>query len=242
MSHKPTPEQALRYAARKSRMYAQRKEAHLCVQCGAQDDRTLSGKCMCERCAKTLGQRQRTQRRRDYQRDTYQMLKEHHYCVSCRKQDAFTLAGRAHCAECNERANENSRKVLRNPRKMEHRLNQSHKWREKMISERRCVECGRKLPFGWDKRRCPNCNAAMNQKAMYKRRAAGRVSRSDAISAGLCFLCCKEPSLPEKKMCQTCYNKVIRGLEKARQARGKDHPWRKIPFGNPENQKGGDAT
>lgn len=48
------PEQAARYAARKSRMYAQRKEAHLCVQCGAQDDRTLSGKCMCEKC-KALG-------------------------------------------------------------------------------------------------------------------------------------------------------------------------------------------
>ena len=242
MSHKPTPEQALRYAARHSRSYAQRREAHLCVQCGAQDARTLSGKCMCEKCAMTLGRRQHTQHRRTYQRDTYQMLKAHHYCVSCRKQDAFTLAGRAHCAECNERANENRRKMLRNTDALKQRNKWNREWRKKMISERRCVECGRKLPFVWDKRRCPNCNAAMNQKALDKARAAGVRSREDAVSAGLCAICCKKPALPEKKMCQECYAVACRNVAKARQARGKDHPWRKIPFGNPENQKGGDAT
>lgn len=235
-------EQAARYAARKSRMYAQRKEAHLCVKCGAQDDRTLSGKCMCEKCAEALGRRQRTQRRRTYQRDTYQMLKAHHYCVSCRKQDAFTLAGRAHCAECNERANENRRRMLRNADAMEHRLNKSLQWRKKMISERRCIICARKLPFGWEKRRCPNCNAAMNQRAMDKRRAAGRLSKEDAKAQGLCCLCCKKPALPGKQMCQSCYDGACRNVAKARQARGKDHPWRKISFGNPKKQKGGDET
>ena len=237
-----SPEQAARYAARHSRMYAKRREANLCVQCGAQDDRTLSGKCMCQLCSEARRQQLRSPKRKEYQRDTYQMLKDHHYCVSCRRQDAFTLAGRAHCAECNERANENRRRTLRNADAMEHRLNQTRQWKEKIVSEHRCVDCGKKMPDGWSKRRCPRCNAKANRKAQDKARAAGIRSRADAISAGLCVICCKTPALPEKKMCPECYAVACRNAEKARQARGKDHPWRKISFGNPKKQKVGDAT
>lgn len=234
-------EQAARYAARKAELYAQRKEGHLCVQCGAQDDRTLSGKCMCERCSEANKRRMRSKSRQEYQRDTYKMLKKHHFCITCRKQDAFTLAGRAQCAECSQRANENRRKMLRNPQRKEHRLNQSRQWREKMIAERRCVECGRKLPTNWEKRRCPNCNAAANQNALEKARASGVRSKEDAISHGLCCLCCKRPVIAGKKMCQSCYDGTLKRLEKARpKVPDAEHPWRKLRFGMKTER--GDAT
>ena len=69
-------------------LYKYRKSHHLCTQCGKQDERTLSGRILCESCYNKAAttRRYRTEKR----------LKKHQ-CILCGKIDARTLAGHQLC-------------------------------------------------------------------------------------------------------------------------------------------------
>ena len=68
-----------------------RKSLNRCVLCGKQDERTLSGYAICNKCA-------------EKQRQYKQKLKEQHRCIQCGEQDERTLAGKTNCAFCSKKA------------------------------------------------------------------------------------------------------------------------------------------
>ena len=75
------------------KLYEYRKENQLCCQCGKQDERTLSGRTMCESC---YDNKRKSRKYRD------QIRFKKHECIICGKVDARTLAGRRMCEGCAE--------------------------------------------------------------------------------------------------------------------------------------------
>ena len=68
-----------------------RKSLNRCVLCGKQDERTLSGYAICNKCA-------------EKQRQYKQKLKEQHRCTKRGERDERTLAGKTNCAFCSKKA------------------------------------------------------------------------------------------------------------------------------------------
>ena len=64
-----------------------RKALNRCVLCGKQDERTLSGYAICDKCAEKQSQYK-------------QKLKEQHRCTQCGGQDERTIAGKTRCEFC----------------------------------------------------------------------------------------------------------------------------------------------
>ena len=75
-----------------------RKENHICILCGCQDERTLSGKVHCEFCA-TYEKKKQGER--------YMRLLSEKRCVTCGKQDENTINGYVRCAICMEKQRKN---------------------------------------------------------------------------------------------------------------------------------------
>lgn len=74
-----------------NKKYIARRAAHLCTRCGKQDERTVSGRCLCSECwAKT----QLSQQKRYNQRKTNRL------CVDCGAQDSYTKRGKTLCFAC----------------------------------------------------------------------------------------------------------------------------------------------
>jgi NMD protein affecting ribosome stability and mRNA decay len=92
-------------------VYAARKRAGQCVNCGRQDERTASGLTMCGAC---MEKREKWQRREDVrerhnaaQRARYGQLKEDGRCAFCGKP---SRPGRVLCAACAARDNERKKR------------------------------------------------------------------------------------------------------------------------------------
>lgn len=101
------------------------KRNHRCVRCGNKDERTLSGKTVCQSCmdrekiyrvnkatgivtekariseAERIEHRNKVQR--EYMRKKREWRKQHHVCTECGATDALTLAGHARCTDCFEK-------------------------------------------------------------------------------------------------------------------------------------------
>lgn len=135
----------------------------------------------------------------------YQLRKKYHYCVKCGKQDAFTLNGRARCADCQEKANN----FWRIHPEYNEKGKTQHK--EKYLERKEnglCVVCGAKAQKG--KVRCAKC--------LFKDRLAHRIelNREMANDLGICVTCLKNPQFENYKLCESCYKKSLKSLEKAR--------------------------
>lgn len=91
-----------------SRQYQYRKANGLCVSCGTQDDRTLSGKVECEKCAANTSIKNK---------ETYEFWKKHGVCCRCGCDDSRTRAGKTVCRKCldYDNAMTMARKHMKNP-------------------------------------------------------------------------------------------------------------------------------
>ena len=90
------------------RKYMKRKALHQCVQCGAIDERTLSGMIVCMTCA---------ERFRVNAGKTRQRCIEEHRCTKCGCQDERTLSGKHLCEWClkkNRLSRQRNRQTARN--------------------------------------------------------------------------------------------------------------------------------
>lgn len=79
-------------------MYLKRRDMKLCVQCGANDERTEAGKTLCARCAGM---------KRDNRRFKVEMYRRRGWCTNCGKrpdQDQSLLEHKM-CTVCRERYN-----------------------------------------------------------------------------------------------------------------------------------------
>ena len=76
-------------------------ELKRCTICGKQDERTKSGKTVCESCLT---------RCRENQRARQEKMREDGRCTKCGKTDSRTISGKYYCAECQAKRSEMQRK------------------------------------------------------------------------------------------------------------------------------------
>lgn len=146
----------------------------------------------------------------------YQWYRQHGICTDCHSENA--LPGIAYCRCCKAQRIEYNRK---NWEKQKEKRNPINRERNKSVYRQRkeaglCTRCGKKKPET-GKVKCSRCLRKDAQ--IHRKSARGRnvQSRYDKLSQGLCWTCCKFPHIPGKKICQSCYDKSLVSLEKARQ-------------------------
>ena len=157
------------------------------------------------------------------------MLHAAHLCITCKKQDAYTLNGRYKCFECQEKQREHER-----VRRIQHPEIKKSEWQKLKAKQNRrrenhqCYLCGRSL--GNDPHKaCAKCRAYRNAatKKWKQNHKEGYTPHEQRGKFGTCYICLK-PSMPEKKLCETCYRKACENAVHARavnKTRGKDRPW-----------------
>ena len=98
-------------------------------------------------------------------------LKAHHICRECKKTDAYTLAGRTYCADCAKKM-ANRKREKRTESREEYNAKRAE-YRKKLIEEKRCSRCGKKLSYGWKRKLCIECLTYFRRKAEERRREKG---------------------------------------------------------------------
>lgn len=136
----------------------------------------------------------------------YGMRKKCHYCVTCGRQDAYTLNGRARCFECQNKQNKLHRS---HPEYEEKRkVRKQAKYYERKAAGL-CVVCEKPAEKG--KTRC--LKHLCKDRANHKHKELNRVIASEI---GICVTCLKEPALYGHKLCESCYQKSVANIAKAR--------------------------
>ena len=102
-------------------------------------------------------------------------LKANHICRDCKQTDAYTLAGRTYCADCAEKM-ANRQREKRSEHREEYRA-KSAEYRKKLIEEKRCSRCGKKVSDGGERKRCIECLTYLRRKAEERRREKGQNGR-----------------------------------------------------------------
>ena len=147
----------------------------------------------------------------------YHLLKKFHYCVSCGKMDAYTMIGRIQCCECAQKTNESHRKG--------YYINGANEIKKELRTQRKekglCIECGEKAENG--KSRCKKHLAMERNRQEKYRRRAGVIPRSLKIQLGYCANCNEVAT--HGKICGSCYEKAMRGLDKATQIIREKHEY-----------------
>lgn len=185
----------------------QHLQDRLCVECGRQDERTLSGRWLCTECAGKLS---------IYQKEKRQYLKTSGRCARCGSKDARTMTGKTMCGECASR-------LARCRARETYRQAENAKRREKYRERAElgvCRLCGGELPEDSEYVLCQKCR----DKAKEQRRL--RKSREDHfVDPDLCTMCHRRPKLDGYKVCEECYMRCKRnrmGIKKPPE----DHWWR----------------
>ena len=96
---------------------------------------------------------------------------KNHICRDCKQTDAYTLAGRTYCADCAEKM-ANRKKEKRSESREEYNAKMAE-YRKKLIEEKRCSRCGKKLSDGWKRKLCIECLTYSRRKAQERRREKG---------------------------------------------------------------------
>lgn len=143
----------------------------------------------------------------------YYWYKEHGICTRCHVEDA--IKGQTRCANCAEIQREKSKERYQQTK--EYHIAYSKRWSKATYEERKssgiCVRCGKRPPQD-GKLSCTQC---LIKQAKYKEnsfRRKGGTPRWLAIDIGLCAVCCKNPKMKDKKVCQSCYDSICNGVKK----------------------------
>lgn len=159
-------------------------------------------------------------------KELYNTRKQLKRCVHCGKTDAFTLNGRIRCAECTEKHQKNSREKYYNGGKEKDSKRHKELYEERK-SKHICVQCGKYLSNNYKYILCEICRAKKRKSNEKSRRKKG-VLPSDMRGNGVyCYICCKPVETLGKKLCNSCYEKVIKNLEKAQEHMPKENYFRK---------------
>lgn len=147
-------------------------------------------------------------------------LKSQRRCIDCMTRDAFTEMGRARCAECGERHNASVRRASAR-RSPEQNRERQRRFVARRLGAGLCVLCGKSLDKG--KRLCSRCAAKQNRRAVERRRERGGLDRR---SEGVCYLCVRPETVPGKRVCAQCYEKLLESQKRAAARSRAEHPWR----------------
>ena len=149
-------------------------------------------------------------RKRQYNKETYEWLKEHNLCTKCKKQAAYTLNGRVLCYECSYKNNDRFKKSYQNKKtQMRIRCNEEYAYYKQQGI---CPIC-RKRPAPKGHTLCSVCLG--KRKKRYDKNKVKSYAREDAIADGLCRTCLKENVKPGYKVCEKCYENLSIAQEKA---------------------------
>lgn len=191
--------------------YKERKENKLCVRCNKQDERTLNGGALCQKCVDEKREERKNcseeeRKRINEANDKYKKkCIAQNRCKRCGKQDAYTLTGKTHCYECTQKISEYHKKYENeNKEKIAERKKKRH---QELIDKGICTQC-RKRPAREGKTQCEIC--ALKKKARdYKK------THSKWRDPDLCSRCHKNEKFKEFELCETCYNNALKGIKNA---------------------------
>lgn len=149
----------------------------------------------------------------------YAKLKEFHLCRDCKKQDAYTLAGHTRCYECAEKDRIRHACDRKDHDGLIKMRAASVRYKQKCISEGRCVHCGKFLGTG--KRLCAICAEKQRQAS---KKSKGLPPRLPGI---MCWQCNKKPCADGHQVCADCYEKKVKvALQNLERVDKENHPWR----------------
>lgn len=135
-------------------------------------------------------------------RDEYLFFKEQGICTHCRKNKAES--GKTLCLECLIQNRTYKKKY--NPDKQ--RLIDKKK-REERKAMGLCVNCGRRPQYHG--LLCSHCYTTVLKR---KQKKKSRLLRSELPSYGICYICCTNPVLDGKKVCESCYQTRLNSIQK----------------------------
>lgn len=197
-----------------------RRKNKQCINCGKQDENTLSGKCRCLEC--TQKQKEYSKKNRQYLSECNKQIrayyKSHQRCTICGKQDAYTLSGHTKCADCSEKHSEAAKtynqehkdKISAYKKK---KYNQNKQYR---IENHLCTTCGKKLDENYTYNTCQMCR--YKRREYYKKEAIKNgVIPGCRGENGICYICNKEKAT-HGKLCDECYKKAIKSLQYAKES------------------------
>ena len=156
-------------------------------------------------------------------KEFYHLRKKVGICPRCGREDAFTMAGRSLCAECAAKARKNKADQYAVEEKKIRMYAQHCEGQKKRRDIGICPTCGRPATPGYST--CEYCRAKHRN---YMRNYRNSFTRGQY---GICWQCNKEKALPGKRVCQSCYDKKLTSLSKARgvlaekKKNGWAHPW-----------------
>lgn len=189
--------------------YKERKENKLCGRCGKQDERTLNGGVICQKCADEAREKSKIpgeKKKRSESNERYKnKLLAQNRCKRCGKQDAYTIIGKKHCYECTQKISEYQKKYEKeNKEKIAERKKKRH---QELIDKGVCTQCG-KRPAREGKTQCEIC-------ALKKKTRDYKKTHSEFRNSDLCSRCHKNEKFKEFELCETCYNNSLKGIKNA---------------------------
>lgn len=155
-----------------------------------------------------------------YRRDLYEYCTKNKICHRCYTRDIFTESGRALCQDCAEKDLERHLKVDK-----KHRNDLRRKLRQRHIENHECAECGKQLSQNYSRKICEHCLGI--KRANYLKQHPTAFSRGIAT----CWLCNKNSPLENKKLCKSCYEKIVTPLIERNKIANEKHHWRLMQYG-----------
>ena len=206
--------------------YQKRVDEKRCVQCGEQDERTLSGRVYCVKCAAVhyKNPKVRTPEMRDREnadkREWARMAKAKQICVKCGRKDKYTVSGKNHCLYCSTKINTRSRELratVKGDKLREQGKNRRAAWKEQGL----CSCCGGKredLKY----KMCIDCRMRYKL-ARHKRERENGTAKKPRGADGRCWQCNRAPAMKGKRLCAECYTKKIKIIDESGWKKGATH-------------------
>lgn len=145
----------------------------------------------------------------------YKYYKDHGICPQCGVREH--APGRVRCEICLAQNAESKHRQYEQETQEQRasRLSSVNTYRKKMRSNRKnsgkCIWCGKPLST-YSSCFCPDCRVK-NQKN--NERNKSDIPRSERTLYGICYRCGKNPVIPGRKLCETCYEQSINALKSA---------------------------
>lgn len=184
-----------------------RHEHGLCIRC-QKPIKTSSW--FCEDCAAL---------RAADKRETYRFWRDHQRCVICHEQDALTMNNHAYCSGCREKRRAYSCEYRRKHKEESNKYDKERKQRLKENGP--CIQCGKPSKTGAS--RCALCAEKESRKRKEKIAKLSTINYPRGEN-GICWQCNKNQAIDGKRVCQTCYEKILYRVKN--RGNWETHPWR----------------
>lgn len=172
-------------------------------------------------------------------KEGYQLMKSLGLCVGCNKRKA--APGKVYCELCEARLLENyhRRRMVISEEKKRLIREKDNKRKAQVYAERKkkglCVSCGkRQTKNGVQCIECViRCKRNRNKRLERQRCQNGtewknEIARCEYPQYGICYICCKNSVMKDKKVCEDCYEKICVGCRKGRESQRKDREARRM--------------